>query len=166
MISASKSESVRPISWIRRVITYAVLLLIGLMLGFVPMWAKTRESANSLSQATSRADLVRAQNTLALEVAAHQLDLARIQNSLASAAIDARRGDYEAARQAASSFYTSLRAETDKGAGSILSQTQREGAQPLFTRQDDIITLLSRNDPAAADQLSDLYVSYRETMNK
>lgn len=148
MSNVSQSQSGQPFSRMSRFVIYVVLLLIGFVIGFVPMWAKSRESASSLSLAT------------------RQLSLAGVQNSLASAAIDARRGDYEAARQAASSFYTSLRTETDRGADSILSQAQREGAQALFARQDDLITLLSRNDLAAAERLSDLYVSFRELMSK
>ena len=81
----------------RRVIIYAALLLVVLLLGFLPMWLKSRECSSRLSEAE------------------HQLDLVRIQNTLASAVIDARRGDYEPARQAASNFFTSLRAETDRG---------------------------------------------------
>ena len=132
----------------RRVIIYAVLLLVAFLLGFVPMWLKFRECFSSLSEVE------------------HQLNLARIQNTLAAAVIDARRGDYEPARQAASGFFTSLRAETDRGNDSALSQAQREGVQALFTQRDEIITLLARSDPAAADRLSDLYVSFREIMRK
>lgn len=133
---------------IRRVIIYAVLLLVGFLLGFVPMWLKYRESSANLSEAEQ------------------QLNPARRQNTLASAVIDARRGDYEPARQAASEFFNSLRAETDRGNESALSQAQREGVQALFKQRDEIITLLARGDPAAADRLSDLYVSYRKIMKE
>ena len=132
----------------QRVIFYIVLLLVAFVLGFVPMWLKFRECFSSLSEVE------------------HQLNLARIQNTLAAAVIDARRGDYEPARQAASGFFTFLRAETDRGNDSALSQAQREGVQALFTQRDEIITLLARSDPAAADRLSDLYVSFREIMKK
>lgn len=89
-----------------------------LLLGFVPMWRKYREWSASLSEAEQ------------------QLSLARRQNALASAVIDARRGDYEPARQAASDFFTSLRTETDRGNESVLSQAQREGVQALFNQRD------------------------------
>jgi hypothetical protein len=147
----SKDVQPKPVKttpFMRRVIVYAVLLLVVFLLGFVPMWLKSRECSSSLSDAE------------------HQLNLARIQNALASAVIDARRGDYEPARQAASNFFTSLRAETDRRDESALSQAQRDGVQPLFTRRDEIITLLARSDPASADRLSDLYVSYRKSMNR
>jgi hypothetical protein len=146
------SEDVEPglvksTPWMRRVIIYGAGLLIVFLLGFVPMWLKARTATGSLVEAE------------------HQLSLVRLQNQLASAVIDARRGDYEPARQAASQFFTSLRAEIDKGDASNFTQAQREGLQPLFAGRDEIITLLARGDPASADRLSDLYVSYRKIMS-
>ena len=93
-----------------------------------------------------------------------RLTLAGMQSNLASAVIDARRGDYEPARQAASQFFTSLRAEIDKGETSNFTEAQRAGMQPLFAGRDEIITLLARSDPASADRLSDLYVAYRKAL--
>jgi hypothetical protein len=148
MSDDAQPKPVKTNSLPRRVIIYVVLLLVAFVLGFVPMWLKFRECFSSLSEVE------------------HQLNLARIENTLAAAVIDARRGDYEPARQAASGFFTSLRAETDRGNDSALSQAQKEGAQALFTQRDEIITLLARSDPAAADRLSDLYVSFREIMKK
>jgi hypothetical protein len=132
----------------RQPVIYAVLLLVVFLGGFVPMWLRFRECSHSLTQA------------------GHYLSIARIENTIASAAINARRGDYEPARQAASGFFNSLRTEIDKGNDSALSQTQREGLQPVLAPRDDIITLLSRSDPASADRLSDLYVSYLKIMKR
>ena len=114
MNEVSLPKPVRTTSSIRRVIIYAALLLVGFLFGFVPMWLKSRECSGSLSQAE------------------HQVSIGRIENGLASAAIDARRGAYEPARQSASNFYTSLRAEIDRGNDSAFSQAQREGLQPAF----------------------------------
>jgi hypothetical protein len=138
--------AVKSTPWMRRFIIYGAGLLIVFLLGFVPMWLKA-STANS-----------------SLVAAEHQLSLVRMQNQLASAVIDARRGDYEPARQAASQFFTSLRAEIDKGDTSNFTKSQRDGMQTLFTGRDEIITLLARSDPASADRLSDLYVSYRKIM--
>jgi hypothetical protein len=148
MNEVSPAKPVRTTSSIRRVISYAVLLLVGFLFGFVPMWLKSRECSGSLSRAE------------------HQLSIGRIENGLASAAIDARRGAYEPARQAASNFYTSLRAEIDRGNDSAFSQAQREGLPPAFSGRDEIITLLARSEPASADRLSDLYVAYRKIVNR
>ena len=131
----------------QRFIIYAGVLLVIFLLGFVPMWLKARAVTSSLIETE------------------HQLVLVRMQSNLASAVIDARRGDYEPARQAASQFFTTLRAEIDKGDASNFTQAQRLGMQPLFAGRDEIITLLARSDPASADRLSDLYVAYRKVMN-
>src|ERR1051325_4939813 len=80
-------------SGIRRYIIYAVVLLVVFLLGLIPMWLKARAAASSLAE-TER-----------------QLVLCKTQSDLASAVIDARRGDYEPARQALSRFFTSLSAE-------------------------------------------------------
>jgi hypothetical protein len=131
----------------QRGLIYAGVLLVVFLMGFVPMWVKARAANSSLVETE------------------HQLILVRMQSNVASAAIDARRGDYEPARQACSQFFTTLRAEIDKGDTSNFTPAQRQGMQPLFAGRDEIITLLARSDPASADRLSDLYVAYRKIMN-
>lgn len=127
---------------LRRLGIYAAALVAAFLLGFLPMWLSGRQCGRSLAE-TER-----------------QLRLSRMQNDIAAAVINVRRGDYEPARRAASQFFTSLREEVDKDYVSILTQAQREGMRPLLAGRDEIITLLARNDPASADKLSDLYVSY------
>lgn len=131
----------------QRFIIYAGVLLVVFLLGFVPMWLRSRTATSNLV------------------VTERQLILARMKNDLASAVIDARRGDYEPARQATSQFFTSLSTEIDKGNTSSLTQAQREALQPLFAGRDELITLLARSDPASADRLSDLFVAYRKVVN-
>ncbi|HWS88111.1 MAG TPA: hypothetical protein VN282_14170 [Pyrinomonadaceae bacterium] len=128
---------------VRRFVIYGVVLLVAFLLGLVPMWLKARRHAGSLAAAE------------------RQLTLIGMQHSLASAAIDARRGEYEPARRAASQFFTSARAEIDEGEASALTQAQRQGVAPLLAERDELITLLARGDPASADRLSELYVKYR-----
>ena len=137
-------KSTRPIP---RFIIYVGVLLVAFLLGFVPMWLKAR---------TTNTTLVKTEQ---------QLSLVRMQNNLGSAVIDARRGNYEPARQAVSQFFRSLHAEIDKGDASSLSPAQRVSMQALLAGRDEIITLLARNDPASADRLSDLYVAYRNNVN-
>lgn len=130
---------------LRRVIFYMDLLLTAFLLGFVPMWLKSRKYSRSLSEAE------------------HQLNLLRTQNALVSAIIDAQLGDYEPARQAASDFFTFLQVEIDRGDDAALSSAQREAVQRLFIQRDEIITLLARSDSAAVDRLTDLHGLYRVT---
>jgi len=148
MTLGMQSKPMRAAHWMQRFIRYVFLVLVVFLVGFIPMAFKLRASSSDLS------------------VAEQQLNLARIQNSLGSAVIDARRGDYEPARLSTSSFFSSLRAETDSANDSALSPAQRESVQSLSLGRDEIITLLARNDPASADRLSDLYVAYRTIMSK
>lgn len=149
----NEGEDLKPLSQpdkhsslIQRIAIYAVILLVVFLLGFVPMWIKTRSSRMELAAAQQK------------------LTIAQLQNSLASAVIDARRGDYEPARLAASQFFTSLLSEVNKGEDSALNAAQRSAVQPLFAQRDEIITLVARSDPAAADRLSDLFATYRKVM--
>lgn len=142
-----QDKPVKSSSWLQRYLIYAAVLLIVFLLGFVPMWLKARTATNSLADAQ------------------HQLALAKMQNDLASAAMDARRGDYEPARQALSRFFTSLRADMDQGANSSYTEAQRNSLQSMLAGRDELITLLARSDPASADRLSDMYLGYRKIMN-
>lgn len=141
-------ETARSTPLLRRLVIYGAVLLVAFLLGFVPMWLKARQYAGSLAEAE------------------RQLTLVRRQHGLASAAIDARRGEYEPARLAASQFFTSVRAEIDKGDASDLTQAQRQGVTPLLAGRDELITLLARSDPASADRLSELYVKYRAALGQ
>jgi hypothetical protein len=129
-----------------RIPIYVGVIVIVFLIGFLPMWLKARGCAGEMT------------------IARRELNLARLQNTLASATIDARRGEYEPARQAASTFFTSLSEEADKSSDSALTDSQKQGIQPLFAGRDEVITLLARSDPAAADRLSDLYATYRKLM--
>jgi hypothetical protein len=128
---------------LRRLGVYATVVFVAFLIGFVPMWlvARTRENER--------------------EVVQQALRLTQLENTLAAAAIHARRGDYEPAREAASTFYTNLGAELDR-TPSGFSASQRERLQPLLAQRDQLITLLARADPAVAERLGEVYVSYRQ----
>jgi hypothetical protein len=126
---------------------YAVLAIGFFLLGAVPMWMGSNENARQR------------------DAAQHQLQLSELQNKLSSAVIDARRGEYELARQTTSDFFTELRKRIDAPLdGKIFSQSQRNALLPLLKERDDLITLLARSDPAAADRLTALYVNYRDAV--
>ena len=129
---------------LKRVVIYAVILGAVFLLGLVPMWLKARKRAAELE--TTRVELRRSQ----------------MRSALSAAALDARRGDYEPARKSMSDFFTVLSSEVERGEASALDQTQREAVRPFLSQRDEIITLLARNDPAAADRLAALDASYRK----
>ena len=147
MSEALEPKPVKSSPLMQRILIYAGVLLVVFLLGFVPMWLKARAAGNRLAE-TER-----------------YLTLARIQNNLASAVIDARRGEYEPARQAVSQFFTTAQAEIARGDASSYTQAQREQLQQVLVGRDELITLLARSDAAAADRLVNLFVAYRKIVN-
>lgn len=143
MSEATNHEKLPQAPASRRLRIYGAVLVTVFLLGFGPMWLVARERAGERDGAY------------------RQLRIIEIENALAAAAIYARRGDYEPARQAASTFFTSLRSEVDN-ADSVFTEAQRQKLQPLLEPRDQMITLLARTDPAAAERLADLYMSYRQ----
>jgi len=127
----------------RRILFLAALVVVYLV-GFIPTWLKLRDQ------------------TAQREKAEHALTSTRIVKDLGSATIDARRAQYEPARLEASAFFTAARYEIDAGDKSALTPQQREALAPLLAPRDELITLLARSDPAAADRLSTLYVAVRK----
>lgn len=130
--------------FVRRWAFRLAALLAAFLLGFVPMWLSSRNITANLEQTTR--DLRRSQ----------------LQNTLSSAVINARRAEYETARQNASSFFTEVRNEIDKADTNVFSTAEKARINGLLSPRDEVITLLSRNDPVAADRLSDLYTVYAQ----
>ena len=131
------------IPW-RRVILYAMLSLGFFLLGFVPMWFKVNDAVEQR------------------DAAQRQVRLTQLENTLGAAIVDVQRGEYEPARQTTSEFYTNLRGQIDAGSASVFTPAQREKLRPLLGERDELITLLARSDPAAADRLYLVYSSYNK----
>lgn len=128
---------------VRRIAVYAGVLLAAFLLGLVPMWLTARERANERDQAQKA------------------LRISRLQNALANAALDARRGDYEPARQTTSDFFTDLREEIERGRDSAFNSVQQESLRGLLSARDDMITMLARGDSASVERLAELHANYR-----
>ena len=141
---SSSGNSIWQNNRVRRLILYAAVLLIVFLAGLVPMWWTSRTYVRERDAAQT------------------SLQVSRLQNSLANAAIDARRGEYEPARQAASDFFTNLGTEIARGGDSVFNEGQRNALRSMFDTRDDTITLLARSDPASVDRLVDLYTKYRQ----
>lgn len=139
----SPTKQSLPVTRPQRTGLYVVVVLVAALVGFLPTWMTARSR-------TSERD-----------AAQQALRLAQIENTLAAAAIHARRGDYEVARTAASTFYTNLRAELDRPEQTFTA-AQVPMVQPLMANRDEMITLLARADPAAAERLTDAYLAYRQ----
>jgi hypothetical protein len=141
--SATASGAKKRPSWLPGVVLLAVFLT-----GLVPMWLKSSRLAG---------ELFRAQRQLRVE---------QIQITLANAALDARQGQYEPARQDLMSFFSLVTAELDRGIGSALPAGAPSELQPLLAQRDELITLLARGDPASAERLANAYATFRNTLGQ
>ena len=146
LVQPPPPKTTREIPW-KKIGIYAAVAISCFTLGIVPMWLKARQYAEEL-QTTQQ-----------------EFRLKQMENVLAAAVISADRGDYEPARQMASDFFNAVRSQVERGQGSDLSNAQIAKVRFLLDNRDDIITLLARSDPAAADRLSDMYVAYRRAVN-
>ena len=132
---------------LRRFAIYALIIVVVFMLGLVPMWLKARNHAKERDDAK------------------RELRLSEMENDLSAAAINARRAEYEPARQATSRFFTSLGTQCDVSTEpSDLTRAQCDALRPVLDQRDELITLLARNDPASADRLTAVYVLHEKAM--
>jgi uncharacterized membrane-anchored protein YhcB (DUF1043 family) len=123
-----------------------IALLIGLLIGFIPMWLRARQRTNERDQAL------------------HRLQTAELENELSAAALDARRAQYETARQELSRFFTSLDSAMARKDNPDITSERLQALQPQISKRDELITLLARSDPASADRLSDLDLAFRKAL--
>lgn len=131
---------------LKKIAIVGAVALVAFLLGFLPMWLSARNTAN--------------ERDAAIKI----LRPSVLQNSLATATINARRSEFEQARQQTSDFYTDLRAEIEREQ-SAFNADQAKAAQPILAQRDETITLLARNDAAAADRLTDLYFAFMQMKN-
>lgn len=131
---------------LKRVGIIGAVALVAFLLGFLPMWLSARNYENERDAARAN------------------LRQSLLQNKLATAAINAKRAEYEQARQETSDFYTDLRAEIERDK-SVFDSRQRANLQPILAGRDATITLLARGDAASAERLADLYFAFMQTKN-
>ena len=133
---------------LRRFAIYALILAVVFLLGLVPMWWTARNRAKERDDAR------------------RELRLSEMENDLSAAVINARRGEYEPARQATSRFFTTVRAQCDASTEPTdLSRAQCDALRPALDQRDELITLLARSDPASADRLTAIYVAHEKAMS-
>ncbi len=125
---------------------FGAIALVAFLFGFLPMWLSARNYEKER------------------DAAVKILRPSVLQNTLATAAINARRGEFEQARQQTSDFYTDLRAELESEQ-SAFNAEQIKTAQPILAQRDETITQLARNDAAATDRLTDLYFAFMQMKN-
>lgn len=121
-------------------------LLVTFLIGSVPMLIQKWEVQEQLSKTET------------------ELRKAEISNLLATAIVEANRGEYEPARQRASSFFQRLRAEEEKADEGFLSAEERDRIKPIFETRDTVITMLAQRDRAAVERLNDIYATYQQAL--
>jgi predicted exporter len=127
----------------RQLKIYGICFLAGLLIGLVP-------TSISLLQAQGERDALR-----------RQLHVASLEMNLSSAAVLARHGDYEAARDATSRFFSDAALTVDTSDDQSLNAAQLSALQAALADRDTLITLLARGDPAGAERLTAMYVAHR-----
>ncbi len=132
---------------LRRASLYLAALAVAFLIGFVPMWLQARMQLSE---------------TRALQA---QLNVVRLENSLAAAALLAGRGEYEPARDAMTRFYADLQVQVDHP-NSMFGPEQKDGLRAALSGRDELITLLARSDPAAAERLAALYATQRPLLRQ
>lgn len=125
-----------------RMSTLAALVIGAFLLGLIPMgWAAYQRGAER-------------------EQARQELASLERENALATAALLARQGEYERAREAASRFFTDLNEHVTTAQVRGNAPPNADALHASLSDRDEIITLLARSDPASADRLADLYMTY------
>jgi hypothetical protein len=125
---------------------FVIVLLVGFLVGFVPMWLRARQRTTERDQALQK------------------LQTIELKDQLSAAALDARRGQYEAARQELSAFFHSLDSAMGRKNDPDITPEKLKSIQPVLSQRDNLITLLARSDPASADRLSDLDLAFRKAV--
>jgi len=131
-----------PPTRLKRLKLYAICVTAGLLVGLIPSSIGLYQARRDRDQTHS---LLRA---------------AELELSLARSAVLARHGDYNAARDAASDFFSLAEGQRD-AASSDLTAAELSTLRSLLVDRDTVITLLARADPAGADRVAAMYLAYR-----
>lgn len=126
---------------LKQIKAYGIWFLAGLLIGLLPAAVRllqTQRERDSLQQ---------------------QLAVAHLEMNLAGAALMARHGDYTAARDAASQYFSDAGRAAD--GGDTLSAAQLTYLQSALAERDALISLLARGDPAGAERSTAMYVAHR-----
>jgi uncharacterized membrane-anchored protein YhcB (DUF1043 family) len=125
---------------------FVIVFVIGLLVGFVPMWLRARQRTTERDQTLQK------------------LQTSELKDQLSAAALDSRRGQYETARQELSAFFNSLDAVMNRKNDRDITPEKLKSIEPTLSQRDNLITLLARSDPASADRLSDLDLAFRKAV--
>lgn len=137
-----KNKAAQPVvrwKWLKQIGLYGGAALLLFLFGFILVWFVGNQYKHNEWQ--------------------NELRPSAMQNTLATATINANRGEYELARQQASDFFNALRTEIYRDDSSFDGE-QLKNAQSILAQRDEINTLLARSDSASANRLTDLYFAF------
>ena len=121
------------------------VVIIAFLVGFVPMMVQKWKVQDELTSTQK------------------QLRRSEIKGLLTTAIVEAKRGEYEQARQNASSFFTRLDVEQKAEENErFLKAEEISKLGPIFTERDAIITMLAQRDPASVERLTNIYSAFME----
>ena len=126
--------------------TLAGLIIGAFLLGLVPMWWTAYQRGAERDESRQ------------------QLSAVERESTLAAAALLARQGEYDRARELASQFFTDVNQHFTSAEVKGETLANADALRASLTDRDEIITLLARSDPASADRLADLYMNYTSTL--
>lgn len=118
----------------RTLLIVVAALVIGFLLGFVPEMVGKRHAQRDLAAARL------------------ELRLSRQQGRLGAALAESMRSNYERSRQLMARYFTDL-----QGTVGQVDPRRRQALTGILSQRDEIITLLSRNQPESSQRLMILY---------
>ncbi|HEX7050369.1 MAG TPA: hypothetical protein VF188_09225 [Longimicrobiales bacterium] len=116
----------------------AAALVIGFAVGFGWQYIRAERLESALTQTRD------------------ELTFQRLAITLGAATLEAQTGDYEAARQKASDFFTGLQHNIER-----TPESARPAMSDILAERDSTITVLSRGAPQSKDVLGEIFTRYR-----
>ena len=119
----------------RTLLIVVAALVVGFLAGFVPQYTGKRHAQRDLAAARL------------------ELRLSRQQGRLGAALAESLRSNYERSRQLMARYFTEMQSTV----GQVPDARKRQALTGILSQRDEIITLLSRNQPESAQRLMILY---------
>jgi hypothetical protein len=113
-------------------------IVLAFLIGFVPTWSHAR----SLEREAA--------------VTRFELRLARLQGRMGAALTEAMRSNYERSRQIMTEVFSELQAVSP----ALTQPERRAAADQVLAHRDEMVTLLSRNEPESVQRLMLLYTRF------
>ena len=132
---------------VRRVIL-VIALGLAFLAGFLPTWSLAGRHAAERDSAR------------------RALRLVQLEALVAAGTVDARRGQYDWARQSIHHWFIALRYELEQGSNSCLSTAQRIALGPLLNRQEELMRALGRGEPSSVGSITAVYLTCRDTLRR